>query len=238
MAGTGDEKLLISQDMDLRTCYFLQEQGFLSTLPLASLDKKLYQLSRRNVLTSGAASCYPLSATPSVMTTGFYLVSTSTTTALSLRISLIPGSTKCQRGDPGLLRCRENLYHAAFATRMRRKNIKVFIIAPLKGHEFYRACKNIGGEFIQISPASRNCINIMEIRKTDNSVNELLDGPSMDNSALAGKIQKLHIFFSLLIPDMTHEERQLLDEALIKTYAKRGSPTKRVPDRSGSSGPV
>ena len=34
-----------------------------------------------------------------------------------------------------------------------------------------------------------------------------------------GKIQKLHIFFSLLIPDMTHEERQLLDEALIKTYA-------------------
>lgn len=38
-----------------------------------------------------------------------------------------------------------------FATRMRRKNIKVFIIAPLKGHEFYRACKNIGGEFIQIS---------------------------------------------------------------------------------------
>lgn len=53
------KKLLISQDMDLRTCYFLQEQGFLSTLPLASLDKKLYQLSRRNVLTSGAASCYP-----------------------------------------------------------------------------------------------------------------------------------------------------------------------------------
>ena len=44
----------------------------------------------------------------------------------------------------------------------------------------------------------------------------------MDNSALAGKIQKLHIFFSLLIPDMTHEERQLLDEALIKTYAKKG----------------
>ena len=27
------KKLLISQDMDLRTCYFLQEQGFLSTLP-------------------------------------------------------------------------------------------------------------------------------------------------------------------------------------------------------------
>ena len=37
-----------------------------------------------------------------------------------------------------------------------------------------------------------------------------------------GKIQRLHIFFSLLIPDMSHEEKQLLDEALIKTYARKG----------------
>lgn len=32
---------------------------------------------------------------------------------------------------------------------------------------------------------------------------------------LANKIQQLMIFFSLLIPDMTNEEEQLLDEALI-----------------------
>ena len=88
--------------------------------------------------------------------------------------------------------------------------------------KFYRAARNVGGEFIQISPASKNCINIMEIRKVDNSVNELLDGPTLDASALAGKIQRLHIFFSLLIPDMSHEEKQLLDEALIKTYAQKG----------------
>lgn len=53
------KKLLISQDMDLRSCHFLQEQGFLSSLPLVNLDKKLYELSKRNVLTTGAASCYP-----------------------------------------------------------------------------------------------------------------------------------------------------------------------------------
>lgn len=39
---------------------------------------------------------------------------------------------------------------------------------------------------------------------------------------MAKKIQQLHIFFSLLIPDISHEERQLLDEALIRTYAKKG----------------
>lgn len=108
------------------------------------------------------------------------------------------------------------------ALRMRRKNIQVFIIAPLKGHEFRRACNNIGGEFIQISPASKNCINIMEIRKIDSSANDLIDGSSQDKSLLAAKIQKLHIFFSLLIPDMSHEERQLLDESLIQTYNKKG----------------
>ena len=32
------KKLLISQDMDLRSCYFLQEQGFLSSLPLVNLS--------------------------------------------------------------------------------------------------------------------------------------------------------------------------------------------------------
>ena len=108
------------------------------------------------------------------------------------------------------------------ATRMRRKGIQVFIVAPLKGHEFHRACSNIGGEFIQISPASRNCINVMEIRKVDKSVDELLDGPGVEKSLLAAKIQRLHLFFSLLFPDITHEERQILDDALIRTYAKLG----------------
>lgn len=61
----------------------------------------------------------------------------------------------------------------------------------------------------------------MEIRKVDSSANELLDGPQADKSELAAKIQRLHIFFSLLIPDMNHEERQLLDEALIQTYRKK-----------------
>ena len=57
---------------------------------------------------------------------------------------------------------------------------------------------------------------------TDRSVDEQLDGSTVEHSMLAAKIQRLHIFFSLLIPDMNHEERQLLDEAMIRTYAKKG----------------
>ena len=54
---------------------------------------------------------------------------------------------------------------------------------------------------------------------------------------LAAKIQRLHIFFSLLIPDMSHEERQLLDDALIRTYKAKGithdNSTLEDPSRPG-----
>ena len=217
------KKLLISQDMDLHSWYFLQEQGFLSSLPLANLDKKLYELSKRNVLTTGAASCYPFTSYSICDDNGILFGVNKHNN--SLVIADIFDSKQYKNSNICILGCSgagKTFTMQTMALRMRRKGIQVFIIAPLKGHEFYRACKNVGGEFIQISPASQNCINVMEIRKVDNSVNELLDGPTLDASALASKIQRLHIFFSLLIPDMNHEEKQLLDEALIKTYARKG----------------
>ena len=85
-----------------------------------------------------------------------------------------------------------------------------------------RISLSVGGEFIAISPASKNCINVLEIRRIDKSSEEFLDGPIHDRSILASKIQRVHIFFSLLIPDMNYEEKQLLDDALIKTYAVKG----------------
>ena len=45
---------------------------------------------------------------------------------------------------------------------------------------------------------------------------------SEDGSMLAKKIQQLMTFFALLIPDMSNEEEQMLDEALVKTYGDFG----------------
>ena len=53
------KKLLLSQDMDAQPCSFCEEQAFLSSLPLVSLEHRLFERSKRNVLTLGAASCYP-----------------------------------------------------------------------------------------------------------------------------------------------------------------------------------
>lgn len=216
-------KLLLSQDLNLSTCSFREEQAFLSALPLTNLEKHLYGRSKRNVLTTGAASCYPFTAYELSDDNGILLGVNKFNN--SLVIVDIFNSMVYKNANIAILGTSgagKTFTMQLMALRMRRKGIQVFIIAPLKGHEFHRACRNIGGEFIQISPASKNCINIMEIRKTDKSVDELLDGASLEKSELAAKIQRLHIFFSLLIPDMSHEEKQLLDEALIVAYNRKG----------------
>lgn len=53
------KKLMVSQDLQMKPCYFRQEQAFLSALPLNKMEKELYALSKRNVLTS--AECIPAS---------------------------------------------------------------------------------------------------------------------------------------------------------------------------------
>ena len=217
------KKLLHSQDMDVQPCTFCQEQAFLSSLPLVDLEHRLYDRSKRNVLTLGAASCYPFTSYEMCDNNGILLgVNKHNNSLIIVDIFDSKVYKNANIAILGTSGAGKSFTMQLMATRMRRKGVQVFIVAPLKGHEFHRACSNIGGEFIQISPASKNCINVLQIHKVDKSVDELLDGPGIERSLLASKIQRLHIFFSLLIPDMTHEERQLLDDALIRTYAKKG----------------
>ena len=218
------KKLMVSQDLQMKPCYFRQEQAFLSTLPLNKMEKGLYALSKRNVLTSGVSGCYPYVSFEMSDDNGILLGVNRYNNSLIIvdifNSKIYKNANMAILGTSG---AGKTFTLQLMAMRLREKNVQVFILAPLKGHEFRRACHNIDGEFIQISPASHHCINIMEIRKTDQKANICLDGDQRaERSELAAKIQRLHIFFSLLIPDMSHEERQLLDEALIKTYALKG----------------
>ncbi len=216
-------KLLLSHDIATCTCTFCEEQAFLSSLPLVSIEKHLFERSKRNVLTKGAASCYPCISYEMCDDNGILLGVNRFNN--SLVIVDIFNSQIYKNANISILGTSgagKTFLMQLMALRLRRKGTQIFIIAPLKGHEFYRACSNIGGEFIQISAASKNCINVMEIRKSDKSADTSLDGSANDNSALAAKIQRLHIFFSLLIPDMTFEEKQMLDDALLKTYERKG----------------
>lgn len=217
------KKLLISQDITLKPCSFYQEQAFNTCLPLANINKRLDAKTKRNVLTTGLASCYPFTSFEICDDNGILLGVNKHNNSLVIvdifNSKIYKNANIAILGTSG---AGKTFTMQLMALRMRRKNIQVFILAPLKGHEFHRACKNIGGEFIQISPASYNCINVMEIRPVDETSRAIIDGETIYKSRLADKIQRLHIFFSLLIPDMSYEEKQLLDEAMVITYARKG----------------
>lgn len=217
--------MLKSMDMYVSDCSFQQEDALRTVMPFLQISPKLEKKSKRNVLTSGAASTYMFTSFEMSDDTGVLLGINRHNNSLCI-VDLFD-TKKNKNSNLNLLGTSgagKTFTMQLLALRMRMRGIQCYIIAPIKGHEFRRACNRIGGQFIKIAPGSPHCINIMEIRHTISPEMELideLDYSEMD-SLLAQKIQQLMIFFSLLIPDMTNEEEQMLDEALIRTYGKFG----------------
>ena len=217
--------MLKSMDMYLSDCRFQQEDALRSVMPFLQISPKLQKKTQRNVLTSGAASTYMFTSFEMSDDSGVLLGVNQHNNSLCIvdlfntKINKNANLTMCGTSGTG-----KTFTLQLLALRMRMRGIQCYIIAPIKGHEFKRACSKIGGEFIKIAPGSPHCINVMEIRHTISPEMELIDEVDYNDmdSMLARKIQQLMIFFSLLIPDMTNEEEQMLDEALIKTYNEFG----------------
>ncbi|MDO8686406.1 MAG: hypothetical protein Q7J78_07040, partial [Clostridiales bacterium] len=223
------ETKLGSKDMISRRADFRHEQGFLSSLPLCSLDPSLKKAIRRNALTSGVSSIYPFTSYEFCDENGILFGKNEHNSSLIIvdifNSSVYKNANMVILGTSG---AGKTFLLQLIALRLRMQGIQAMIIAPLKGHEFARASSAIGGQYIKLSPASSDCINILEIRKsTCESYYDEEDGAisitsRKEDSLLLAKIQKLHIFFSLLIPGMTAEEKQHLDDKLLQVYDHKG----------------
>ena len=217
--------LMKSMDIQVSDCTFQQEAALRSTMPFLSMDASLERKSKRNVLTSGAASTYMFTSFELSDDNGILLGLNRHNNSLCI---VDPFNTKVNKNANfticGTSGAGKTYTMQVMALRMRMRGIQCFILAPLKGHEFKRACHKVGGSYIKLAPGSAACINVMEIRPTITPEMELIDELDYSDidSMLAKKIQQLMIFFSLLIPDMSNEEEQMLDEALIKTYSQFG----------------
>lgn len=217
--------MLKSMDITVSDCRFQQEAAFRSVMPFLYIEPSLEKRAQRNVLTGGAASTYMFTS---------YEISDENGVLLGINrynnsfcIVDFFNTQKHKNGNLNMVGTSgsgKTFALQLLAGRMRMRGIQCFILAPIKGHEFYRACNKIGGTYVKIAPGSRHCINVMEIRHTISPVKELIDEADFVelDSMLALKIQQLMTFFSLLIPDMSNEEEQLLDEALVKTYGAFG----------------
>lgn len=145
--------MLKSMDMYTSDCAFQQEAALQAVMPFLSIPASLEKKSRRNVLTSGAAS-----------TNLFTSFEMSDDTGVLLGVNRYNNSL-----------CIVDLFN----TKM-HKNANLVLLGTSGA------------------------------------------GKTFTMQLLARKIQQLMTFFGLLIPDMSNEEEQMLDEALIKTYADFG----------------
>lgn len=217
--------LLKSMDMYVGDCNFQQEAALRSVMPFLCIDPNIEEKAQRNILTSGAASTYMFTSFEMSDDSGVLLGINRHNNSLCVvdlfntRVNKNANVTLLGTSGAG-----KTFTMQLLALRMRMRGIQCYILAPLKGHEFKRACAAVGGTYIKISPGSTNCINVMEIRKTLSPEMELIDEMdyNSEDSLLSRKIQQLLIFFSLLIPDMSNEEEQMLDEALVRTYRQFG----------------
>jgi len=221
---TAVEKLCVSVDMIARRCDYANEQGFLSTLPLVTLDADIERKSRRNALTTGVAAAFPFVSYEHSDRNGIFL-------GLNLYnkspVFLDPyDDYKYTNGNwwiGGNSGAGKSVTLQCLAGRLREQGKRVVCVIPKKGHEFRPNCEQLGGLYLRLSPSSRDCPNIMAIRrKTLDAYAGIQELAARDDSVLADKISRLIIWYSLQKKDLTEEDKNYLDTSLVVCYERYG----------------
>ena len=163
------EKRVKGNGMSLRRASFMMRECFESMLPLCSVNKDIFMKARRNILTSGAAACYPFISyemqDPDGIMVGTNRANNSLVSIDMFDTAIHPNANAVICGSSGF---GKTFTSQLFALRMSLMDVQTFVIAPLKGIEDYKGgCDAVGGQFVSMDPSSFNYINIMDIRIPD-----------------------------------------------------------------------
>ena len=221
---TAVEKLCVSVDMIARRCDYKQEHAFLSMLPILELDGDLERKSRRNALTSGVAAAFPFASYELSDRDGIFLGLNMYNRSPAF---LDPyNDYKYTNGNiwiGGSSGAGKTFTLNCLGGRLRQQGKRVIFIVPKKGHEFRPLCELMGGLYLRMSPSSKDCPNIMAIRRRSlDSYANLKGLAARDDSVLAEKISHLIIWYSLQKRDLSDEDKNHLDSSLVECYAKYG----------------
>ena len=216
-------KKSIEMNLSILECKRFQEDAFYSTGFGTDLTPKMFNLTHRNITSSAVAATYPFTAfllrDPEGIAIGYNMSNTSL-------IMLDPfgkhysNANFCIYGAPGR---GKSFALMTITTRLRCHGIQQFILAPEKQHEFIPICHALGGQFVDISPSSRQRINLFDIRPKDNPELSLIgDGTYVEKSWLIEKVESIKIFMSYLIPDLTLAEKVQIETIALDMYSDFG----------------
>lgn len=215
---------LTSVDMKSIETPFSVQEALLCYMPTQMLLPDFFNATKRNVTTSGLASFYPF-ASFEVSDNDGVVIGVANDNQ-SMVVTDIFNQRRYSNANMVILGTSgsgKTFTMQTMLMRHRLKGIQVFVIAPDKGEEFIPSTKALDGTYINIASGGKQRINIMDIRPVNDFYdNDRFVSRRKQTILLNQKIENLATFFSLIIPDMSLEERELLDKAIIKTYNQKG----------------
>ena len=206
------EGILQSKGIKTRKAYFRQDQAFISTMPLMINHEDVKGATKKNVLTDGILATYPFVSSSICDKDGIFIGKNLYNNSLIFidryDEKKYKNANMCIFGTSG---AGKSYYTKLNILRNRMFGIDQYIIDPER--EYTNLCKSLNGSLLKIGPNSTTYINIFDIRK------ESIEGS--EKGYLASKIIKLKGFFNLIFGDLNEEEKGLIEEKLIITYAKK-----------------
>jgi energy-coupling factor transporter ATP-binding protein EcfA2 len=201
---------------------YLQKECYMSTLPLCKITPQMFSLTKRNIMTDAIAGSFPFSAFEMCDNDGVLTGLNAQNQSLLIQNIFnrkdYKNANMLIMGGSG---SGKSFLIQMLAGRYRLRQYNVYAILPLKGHEFKRGVEAHGGEFIQLNPGSKDCVNLMDISSYDTSAIEDDDGESYEatQSLMVEKVNQIVTWFYLIRSSMTEDESKMLETAIINTYA-------------------
>lgn len=204
---------LKSENITAEPCDIHIEETSRMSLPTLTIEKTIKERGRRNFLTSSLSSTYMFSAYELFDENGMVLGFDRNNAIVAPNLfntDRIPNGNTVIIGQSGM---GKTYLLMTIVYCLRLLGVAVYVIVPEKGYEWKAMVQAIGGSFIDCAPASKDCINIMEIRprkKFDEALAEEADNGSL----LSDKIHQIITFIQL---NMTREEMTDGEESTLST---------------------
>ena len=220
------KRILRSKDYFVEETFDRNEEASYMSLPLLIKNDKIFEKAKRNMLTSSLASTYFFTAFELYDKDGILLGLNGVNSSLAVynpfNTRMFKNGNTVITGTSGM---GKTFLLQELGYALRASGTKVYYILPYKGHEYFKACKEINGTYIDLAPGAKTCINVMAIRPQAEADASLVEDYDFESeSLLSKKVHQIITFIQLLKPkeEMTDMEETQLNIVLTKLYAEFG----------------
>ena len=204
------ESIATGIGLKTRKALFRQKEIFDTVMPFMKNENTVKKYYKRNVLTSGIVGTYPFVSNELCDENGVLIGINDFNKSLVMidrfDSDKYKNSNMCIIGTSG---SGKSYFTKLMILRNRYLNILQYVIDP-EG-EYLKICNKLNGRVINFEDGK--IINLMDIR--ENSADS-------KTGYLQNKINKLNTFFSLCFPMLTQDEKNLLEEKILKCYEQKG----------------